>query len=56
MGRTSEGGRLVTRLRAPLVSGLCTSVLAYSSGVTAWWSIAAGLLVAGLAWALAALL
>lgn len=46
----------MTRLRSPLVLGLCTAFLAYSSGVSAWWSVLAGLLVAGLVWALAALL
>lgn len=46
----------MTRLRIPLVSGLCAAVLAYSSGVSAWWSVLAGLLVAGLAYAVAALL
>ena len=46
----------MTRLRVPLVLGLCTAVLAYSSGVSAWRSVLAGLLVAGLVWALAALL
>ena len=56
MGCTSEGGRLVTRLRIPLILGLCTSVLTYSSGVSAWWSVLAGLIAAGLAYALAALL
>lgn len=38
------------QLRVALVLGLCTAVLAYSSGV------AAGLIAAGLAYALAALL
>jgi hypothetical protein len=46
----------MTRLRVPLVLGLCVAVLVYSSGVSAWWSVLAGLLVAGLAWVLAALL
>lgn len=46
----------MTRLRIALVLGLCASALAYSSGVSAWWSVVAGLLTAGLVWALAALL
>lgn len=46
----------MTRLRLALVFGPCASALAYSSGTSAWWSVAAGLLVAGLVWALAALL
>lgn len=44
------------QLRTALALGLCAAVLAYSSGVSAWWSVVAGLLVAGLAYALAALL
>lgn len=46
----------MTRLRLALILGLCMSALTYSSGVPAWWSVLAGLLVAGLVWALAALL
>lgn len=46
----------MTRLRVPLVLGLCTAVLAYSSGVSAWWSVLAGLIAAGLAYAVTALL
>lgn len=46
----------MTRLRLALVLGLCTATVAYSSGATAWWSVLAGLLVAALVWALAALL
>lgn len=46
----------MTRLRLALVIGLSIAVVAYTGGATAWWSIAAGLLVAGLVWALAALL
>lgn len=47
---------MTRRLRLALVFGLCASALAYSSGVSACWSLVAGLLVAGLVWALAALL
>jgi hypothetical protein len=43
-------------LRIALVFGLCAAVLTYSSGVSAWWSVLAGLIAAGLAYALAALL
>lgn len=46
----------MTRLRLALIFGLCIAVVAYSGGATAWWSVVAGLLVAGLVWALAALL
>jgi hypothetical protein len=46
----------VTRLRIPIVCGLCAFFLTYSSGVSVWWSAVAGLLVAGLAWAVRALL
>lgn len=46
----------MTGLRVSLVLGLCTSVLAYSSGVSAWRSVWAGLITAGLVYALAALL
>lgn len=44
------------QLRVALVLGLCAAVLAYSSGVSAWWSVWAGLIAAGLAYAAAALL
>lgn len=44
------------QLRVSLVLGLCAAVLAYSSGVSAWWSAWAGLITAGLTYALAALL
>lgn len=46
----------MTRLRLALVFGLSIAVVAYSGGATAWWSVLAGLLVAGLVWALATLL
>lgn len=46
----------MTRLRLALIFGLSVAVVAYSGGATAWWSVLAGLLVAGLVWALAALL
>lgn len=45
----------MTRLRIPIVCGLCAFFLTYSSGVSVWWSAVAGL-VAGLAWAVRALL
>lgn len=44
------------QLRVALVFGLCVAVLAYSSGVIAWWSVWAGLITAGLVYALTALL
>lgn len=43
-------------LRTALVLGLCMATVAYSSGSSAWWSAVAGLLVAGVVWALGALL
>lgn len=46
----------MTRLRLALIVGLSIAVVAYSGGATAWWSVLAGLLVAGLVWALTALL
>lgn len=44
------------QLRTAFVLGLCAAVLAYSSGVSASWSALAGLLAAGLAYAVFALL
>lgn len=46
----------MTRLRVPLVVGLSIAVVAYTGGATAWWSVAAGLIAAGLVYAAAALL
>lgn len=44
------------QLRIALVSGLCVAALVYSSGTSAWWSVLAGLIAAGLAYAVLALL